>query len=261
MFFKKKKEEPTPPAPPAPPARQPEPTPEPAPTATAPTVKAAPATPTPKAASASPAVEKAAPAPSTKTISVQNGSAALAAAPAAKTNVVTGRIAAPQPTADDVALTPEEQEKHRQAAALSKRISTGLGEITSVLMRSKTHAVLPIAQLQTLLPAIARNQYVTAEARSRENGMSSPIAVVIWATVSDEVDKRLAADAQKPLSLTAADWAGGPNVWVIEAVGEPRAVSALIKRLQDTRWKGQAVKLRARGEDGQASIRTLDAPA
>ncbi len=254
MFFKKKKEEPTPPAPPAPPARQPDPAPEPAPAA-----KAAPPAPTPKVATPPPAVEKAAPA--AKSISVQNGSAALAAAPATKANVVTGRVAASQPTAEDVALTPEEQEKHRQAAALSKRISTGLGEITNVLMRSKTHAVLPIAQLQTLLPAIARNQYVTAEARSRENGMSSPIAVVIWATVSDEVDKRLAADAQKPLSLTAADWAGGPNVWVIEAVGEPRAVSALIKRLQDTRWKGQAVKLRARGEDGQASIRTLDTPA
>lgn len=254
MFFKKKKDEPTPPAPPTPPARQPDPAPEPAPAA-----KAAPPAPTPKVATPPPAVEKAAPA--AKSISVQNGSAALAAAPATKANVVTGRVAASQPTAEDVALTPEEQEKHRQAAALSKRISTGLGEITNVLMRSKTHAVLPIAQLQTLLPAIARNQYVTAEARSRENGMSSPIAVVIWATVSDEVDKRLAADAQKPLSLTAADWAGGPNVWVIEAVGEPRAVSALIKRLQDTRWKGQAVKLRARGEDGQASIRTLDTPA
>ena len=258
MFFKKKKDEPTPPTPPAPPARQPEPAPEPTP---APTAKAAPAAPTPKAAAPPPAIGKAAPAPAAKSISVQNGSAALAAAPATKANVVTGRVAAPQPTAEDVALTPQEQEKHRQAAALSKRISTGLGEITSVLMRSKIHAVLPIAQLQTLLPAIARNQYVTAEARSRENGMSSPIAVVIWATVSDEVDKRLAADAKKPLSLTAADWAGGPNVWVIEAVGEPRAVSALIKRLQDTRWKGQAVKLRARGEDGQASIRTLDTPA
>ena len=256
MFFKKKKDEPAPPAPPAPPARQPEPAPEPTP---APTAKAAPEAPTPKAASAPPAPEKTGLAPAAKSISVQNGSGALAAAP--KPKVVTGRVASPQPTSDDVALTPEEQEKHRQAAALSKRISTGLGEITSVLMRSKTHAVLPIAQLQTLLPAIARNQYVTAEARSRENGMSSPIAVVIWATVSDEVDQRLSADAQKPLSLTAADWAGGANVWVIEAVGEPRAVSALIKRLQDTRWKGQAVKLRARGEDGQASIRTLDAPA
>ncbi len=256
MFFKKKKDEPTPPAPPTPPARQPDPAPGPAPVA-----KAAPPAPTPKVATPPPASEKTVPAAAAKSISVQNGSAALAAAPATKANVVTGRVTAPQQAADDAALTPEEQEKHRQAAALSKRISTGLGEITSVLMRSKTHAVLPIAQLQTLLPAIARNQYVTAEARSRENGMSSPIAVVIWATVSDEVDKRLAADAQKPLSLTAADWAGGPNVWVIEAVGEPRAVSALIKRLQDTRWKGQAVKLRARGEDGQASIRTLDASA
>ena len=256
MFFKKKKDEPTPPAPPTPPARQPDPAPGPAPVA-----KAAPPAPTPKVATPPPASEKTVPAAAAKSISVQNGSAALAAAPATKANVVTGRVTAPQQAADDAALTPEEQEKHRQAAALSKRISTGLGEITSVLMRSKTHAVLPIAQLQTLLPAIARNQYVTAEARSRENGMSSPIAVVIWATVSDEVDQRLSADAQKPLSLTAADWAGGANVWVIEAVGEPRAVSALIKRLQDTRWKGQAVKLRARGEDGQASIRTLDASA
>lgn len=244
MFFKKKKED----APPAEPVRAPQP----------PAAQPAPA-PTAQKATSPPA------APAAKA-TASNGSADMSATanPAAAARTTKPAATAPQPqpaaaVADETPLTPEEQEKHRQAAIVSKRISTGLGEIASVFMRSKAHAILPVGQLQTLMPAVARNQYVTAEARSRENGMSSPIAVVIWATVSDAVDERLAADAQKPLNLAPAEWASGSHVWVVEAVGEPRAVSVLIKRLQDTRWKGQTVKLRARGEDGQASIKTLDA--
>ena len=250
MFFKKKKEEATP---------------TPVVAAAAAEAARAPA-PTPQVSKPAPAAEKATPAPAAKPASALNGSAALAAratpqAPAARPTPVApaARAPTPLPAADEAPLTPEEQEKHRQAAALSKRISAGLGEIASVFMRSKAHAILPIGQLQTLMPAIARNQFVTAEARSRENGMSSPIAVVIWATVSDEVDKRLSAEPQKPVNLAPAEWSSGPHVWVIEAVGEPRAVSVLIKRLQDSRWKGQTVKLRARGEDGRASIKNLDA--
>lgn len=153
------------------------------------------------------------------------------------------------------------EDQQRRAAVLSKRISAGLGEIASVLMRSKTHAQMPLAQLHTLMPAVLTGQYVTAEAKSRDNGLTQPVAVVVWASVSDEVDHRLAADPQQPLGLSAAEWTGGSNVWVVEAVGDARAISMLVKRLHETHWKDRSVKARARDESGRASIKTLTAPA
>ena len=155
----------------------------------------------------------------------------------------------------------EREEKARRGAVLSKRIAAAFGEIVSVLMRSKAHKDMPLSQLQSLVPAVVTGQYVTAEAQSRENGLTSPIAILLWASVSDEVDKRLSADAEQPLRLSAAEWNGGDNIWVVEAVGDTRAISLLIKRMNDTRWKGRPVKVRARGEDGKALVKTISAAA
>jgi hemolysin-activating ACP:hemolysin acyltransferase len=247
----------------------------PSPSAPAPQTAATPVAPPP--VEKAPAVPAAAPARAAP-VPQTAAKAAAPQPPAAKPAGATAAVRAPAAPAPKVAAsasketaaparpeTDEErrdrEQKARRGAVLSKRIAAAFGEIVSVLMRSKAHRDMPLAQLQTLVPAVVTGQYVTAEAQSRENGLTSPIAILLWASVSDEVDKRLASDPEQPLRLTAAEWNGGDNIWVVEAVGDNRAIGLLINRMHETRWKERPVKVRARSDDGKALVKTLTAPA
>lgn len=168
--------------------------------------------------------------------------AANASAPAAVAN------AAP-------ALAPEEMERRKQ---MSRHISATFGEIVSLLMRqpaTKHHALADLEWL--VLPPLIANQFSVAEAQSKSQGFMTPIAVVLWARVSAEVDQRLAESLDKPVRLTPAEWTSGDILWLIEASGEPRALQALLQRLGKGRWQGNNVKFRGRDKEGRVTVHTL----
>jgi hemolysin-activating ACP:hemolysin acyltransferase len=143
---------------------------------------------------------------------------------------------------------------------MTKRISTALGEIVSVLLRAPAHRHLFLADLEWLvLPALATGQFALAEARHEESGLAAPVAVMLWATVSAEVDARLTANVDKPVRLKPDEWAAGPNAWLVEAVGEPRAVKALIDETLRRQLKGRGLKVRTRGADGKPALQLLTA--
>jgi hemolysin-activating ACP:hemolysin acyltransferase len=141
---------------------------------------------------------------------------------------------------------------------LSRRVLLTIGEIVSVFMRTKTHRQWSLAAAEQLIvPAIVTGQYAVAHGRSKESGVSSPVAVVIWASVSAEVDKKLAGAGSSPVSLQPKEWKGGDNLWLLEAVGDTRAIASLVKQLQERTWKGRPVKMRSRGADGKVVIKQL----
>ena len=146
-------------------------------------------------------------------------------------------------------------EARRQGAVASKTVMAAFGEVTTLLMRSPQFKQQSLADLEWLaVPAVMSGQFLVAEAQSKTSGLMAPVAMVLWAAVSAEVDARLAAATDGPLRLKAEEWRSGDNLWVIEAVGEPQLVQALLKRLLATAAKGRPIKMRTRARDGSMRV-------
>jgi hemolysin-activating ACP:hemolysin acyltransferase len=159
----------------------------------------------------------------------------------------------PTPAAPEIAL----KEKERGETA-SKSQLTRLGEITSVLMRSKQHRLMSLAELEGLtLPAIRTGQYSMAEAQSKSNGQTVPVGVVFWASVSPEVNSRLTDAADRPVQLTPDEWSRGDSLWLIDAVGDPKVIQAMLKTLKEKQWDGRVVRFKIRDASGHFKITSL----
>ena len=191
-----------------------------------------------------------------------NATAPAAAAPApppaspapAKAKAQAAAAVAP---ADTAALSPEEMSRRR---ALSKHISATFGEIVSMLMKQPGSKGHPLHDLEWMVvPPLLANQFSLAEAQSKAQGFTAPIALVLWARVSAEIDQRLASTLDKPIRLAPAEWTSGDTLWLVEALGEPRALQAMLRRLAKTKWEGRVVKFRNRDKDGRVVVSTISA--
>ena len=141
----------------------------------------------------------------------------------------------------------------------SKLMMAGFGEIVSVLLRAKDYRTKSIAALEDMaVPAVLTGQFSLAQAQSAANGLTSPIGVIFWARVSPEIDQRLAASiATEPVHLKTADWRSGQVLWIVDAVGEPKVIEAMLTRLVETEWKGKEVRMRARAKDQSFTVGVL----
>jgi hemolysin-activating ACP:hemolysin acyltransferase len=181
----------------------------------------------------------------------ENGAAAAsdnkASVPPAKAGAPAGPA---QPT-----LHPEEA-KRRAAAA--KHLAAAFGEIVTLLMRAPGFKGQTLADLEWLLaPALVSGQFTVATAQSKANGAIAPAGAVLWARVSEEVDKRLAAAPLAPLRLAPKEWTSGDIGWVVACVGDGRVLKEMVARLQAKEWAGKVVKAVALGKDGKPAVGTL----
>lgn len=178
--------------------------------------------------------------------------------PASQRNPATAAVAGVrQQTTSTSVLPPAEAQKR---LALTQQMEAALGKALTVMMMSPGHSRYSVADLRAiLLPPLTYRQFSIAETGSREQGLVAPIGLVLWASVSDEIDARLAADPGKVIRLSAEDWKSGDNLWVIEAIGEPKATGAILRRLVTVTWRGRTAKIRLRDKDGQAVVRQIEA--
>jgi hemolysin-activating ACP:hemolysin acyltransferase len=84
------------------------------------------------------------------------------------------------------------------------------------------------------------------------------MAAVLWAMVSEDVDRRLSAELDKPIRLQASEWRSGTIPWIVAALGEPNTTGQLLGQLSKTVFKDRPAKLRTRGPDGKAFIGRLE---
>lgn len=120
-------------------------------------------------------------------------------------------------------------------------------QIVSILMRTPETKGLALADLEWLvMPAIRNQQTVVAEARDKDSGDSKgPIGMLIWASVSPDVDARLAADPSPVPRLAPAEWTSGDIPWVITAVGRGEVVSAMVEQVLRGPLAGRRIKVRS----------------
>jgi hemolysin-activating ACP:hemolysin acyltransferase len=152
-------------------------------------------------------------------------------------------------------LSAQDLAKRRE---ISTRLLMRFGEVVSVLMRARQFRDMPLKQLEVLVvPPLTSGQFLVAEAQSKAQGFVTPVAAVLWAKVSKEVDHRLSQNLDKPPELAPKDWNSGEIGWLIVLAGTVQALAPLLKQLQDTTFKGHPVKMRARDRDGEMVVTTV----
>lgn len=172
--------------------------------------------------------------------------------------------AAPLPVVDPVSpasssLSELSPEQMRERAAASKKIEAAFGEIVAVLMRSENFRQHTLADLEWLvLPAVLTGQFTLAEAQSRQIGLTSPVALILWAQVSPEIDQRLSENLDQPLRLQLQDWKSGDIPWVTAVAGDAKIVEAMFKTMLNQQWKDRRAKLRVRNAEGKTVIAMID---
>jgi hemolysin-activating ACP:hemolysin acyltransferase len=171
--------------------------------------------------------------------------------------------AAPQPAASNAApangaAAPLDPEQAKRNLAAAKQAAAAFGEIVTLLVRSSSEKHHSLADLEWMvIPAVARGQFALAEAMSKETGAVAPVGAVLWAFVSEDVDRRL-SDLSAPARLTPVEWRSGDIPWVILMTGDTKVLGGLLQQMAKTVFKDKAPKMRFRSNDGKVSIGHLE---
>jgi hemolysin-activating ACP:hemolysin acyltransferase len=80
----------------------------------------------------------------------------------------------------------------------------------------------------------------------------------IWASVSDEVDKRLSENLNIAIKLRPHEWRSGDVLWLIAVVGDPKAIPHLLRQVQETAFKTRDVKMRTLDAKARPVVRLLN---
>lgn len=76
----------------------------------------------------------------------------------------------------------------------------------TLLLWSPADRQRPTQDLEWMVaPALMSGQFAVADAQSKDTGMVTPAATVLWAMVSEEVDQRLSQTVDKLAQLKPAD--------------------------------------------------------
>lgn len=166
------------------------------------------------------------------------------------------KAVAKAPAKDEAAPTkpsPEQIAEVQRRAAKSKQLQASFGGIVGLMMRNPEFRKVTLADLEHLvLPAINTGQFTIAEAQEKKSGLTMPVAAILWASVSEEVDQRLSESQDQPLTLAPKEWKSGDIPWLIAAVGDQRLIKALQQRLQETTLKDRPLKSRATDTDDKS---------
>jgi hemolysin-activating ACP:hemolysin acyltransferase len=178
-------------------------------------------------------------------------------APEARPAARAAASAEPAAQAASAGSDPASEEARRRAAA-AVRHSLAFAQIVSILMHSPRYRHYTLGDLEWLvLPPLLTGQCSVAEAKSKDNGASVPVAVALWASVSPDVDRRLSENLNTPIRLRPDEWRSGDILWLIDAVGDRRVVPGLLKQLAEHTLKGREIKVRGRAEDGKVEVKNL----
>jgi cytolysin-activating lysine-acyltransferase len=80
-----------------------------------------------------------------------------------------------------------------------------------------------------------------------------PIGVVLWATVSDEVEANLMAGTTK---LRPQDWKSGDKLWIVEVIAPFGGAEEMVKDLKANVFPEREIKYLTVNKDGK-QVRTI----
>ena len=147
----------------------------------------------------------------------------------------------------------------RDAAAL--RYALAFTQAVRVMMRSPRYKQCTLGDLEWLvIPPLMAGQFRIGEAKVDNNNQPGtvPVAVVVWASVSPEVDKRLMEGTSASFKLKPEEWKSGDILWLVHTAGEARFVGFVVDQLTKTTFKGRTVKVHGRDQNGNLKVHVLE---
>jgi cytolysin-activating lysine-acyltransferase len=112
-----------------------------------------------------------------------------------------------------------------------------IGAAAVLAMRSQNHKHLFSGDFEWLIiPPIALKQFRLF----RQKKQNAPIAFVSWASVSDEVEKRLLKGVIK---LAPKDWNSGKNLWLIDVISPFVNNKEILKQLAESEFKNTDINV------------------
>lgn len=149
-----------------------------------------------------------------------------------------GKRAAEKRAAGTPAGTEPGREPSRPSEAAPEAVAMldqVLGQVVRLMVASPRHRHLFVADLEWLaMPAMALGQ-----ARLLRDGKGRPLAFACWASVSEEVEKRL---EQGNPRLSPRDWRSGDRLWLVDVVAPDRALPTVMATLEKEVFKGARVR-------------------
>lgn len=138
--------------------------------------------------------------------------------------------------------------------------AAAFGEIMAVLLQSPRHRDVTLGALtRSMVPPFLTKQYVIAKAKGdRDDAPATPVGVAFWARVSDEVDRRLQSEPDKPIELRHDEWQSGGNIWLLDVVAPPPVARSLVRDIRQRAGDGKPIKMKVSGADGRRRIEILN---
>jgi cytolysin-activating lysine-acyltransferase len=129
-------------------------------------------------------------------------------------------------------------------AGAAKKTSEVLGEITWLMSQSPLHKQLFISDLEWLVmtPMMLQQFRLFYD-------QTKPVGVVFWASVSEEVEARLAAGNAR---MRPQDWKSGDRLWVVEVIAPFGKGEEMVRDLKErvfTNREMKALTVTGKGND------------
>lgn len=138
-----------------------------------------------------------------------------------------------------------------------KTVANMLGEVVWLMTQSANHKTFFVSDLEWLAMApILLKQFRVFYATDKDAAggeQSKPIGVVLWASVNEEVETRLAAGNAK---MRPQDWRSGDKLWVVDVIAPFGGHDAMLQDLKSQVFKDKSFKFRA-VVDGQPGVREM----
>lgn len=126
------------------------------------------------------------------------------------------------------ALDPELAEK---LMALRQRTQSAFAQAVTALMQTPRYRHQSLADLNHLiLKPLIKDRLAIATAKAGADPQAF-VGMVLWASVSDEVDAKIREQAKAgvfPTRLNAGDWASGDTLWLLDVIAPSRELASAV---------------------------------
>jgi cytolysin-activating lysine-acyltransferase len=115
-------------------------------------------------------------------------------------------------------------------------MESAIGSVLMIAAKSPNHKYLFSADYEwMIIPAITTRQFVLFRNKNNE-----PIAFVSFASVNEEIEKRLLEGTKK---LTPKDWQSGDKLYIIDIISPFAPASQILKELSEKQFKDKEINL------------------
>lgn len=136
----------------------------------------------------------------------------------------------------------------------SLTLGQAVSEILWLMTQTTSHRHFFFADAEWLIFApVARSRF-----RMYRDDKGAPAGCVLWASLSDEVEKRVASGATR---LAPKDWTSGDNLWIIDVIAPKGKAAGMVEDMRNTVFKGRSFKFHATDAQGQRTVQTVEADA